>query len=361
MNFSLYIIGTPDGYDQYPLDSNSDRFHALVSSCDSKACLSVLRNNQLVQYVYVRKMSGEDGSCLGFGFVFVLTGVYCVNCHALNELFETAFYDVLLKGKLFDFQENKFSFQVSRFIDDIGEINRIRTFFESKLESEFKELFVPVPPSFSIGNGETSVSFKDSVSDINSAVESFDVVHITNDEKIGSIRIPNKPKPKSWLFPLFIVAVLFLGSTIAISIVVHHKKEETRSEITANQILNLQDTYRMAVEEFNRKSNLIVHDEVGNEGGKEWVDDAFHALQTIEKCERDPLFSQLSTAPVFESKLQYYREKLKEARDNIYNKDKDDFEKGVSNAYIDRMRERLRYLDEVLEKTKNNSVLDVKI
>ena len=39
MNFSLYVIGTPNGYDQYPLDSNSSKFQEILTSCNSESQL----------------------------------------------------------------------------------------------------------------------------------------------------------------------------------------------------------------------------------------------------------------------------------------------------------------------------------
>ena len=356
MNFSLYIIGTPDGYDQYPLDSNSDKFHALVSSCGSGSCLSVLRNNQLVQYVYVRRMSGEDDSCLGFGFVLVVTGVYCVNCHALNELFETAFYDVLLKGKLFDFQENKCGFLVSRFVDDVGEINRIRSFFESKLESEFKELFVPVPPSFSVGNGETSVSFKDSVADINSAVESFDVVHIANDENTNPIKKIRSLKIKRWMLWGMLALLVLFSAAVVTNVVVHQKKEEIRQAEGEEHVQKLKNKHEKAVRDFDSDYKKIVVED----GNEFLVKALLSLLQTIEQCETDPLFLQTETEPVAADKRKLYIKELTQAKDNIIRENKDELDRDL--PYYNDLRRRLKIMEFIIKQmTDSNSALDVHI
>jgi hypothetical protein len=134
-----------------------------------------------MQYVYVRKVPSSNG--LYFGFCLVLTGVYCLNCHTLNDLFDAAFYDVLMKGELLRFQKDKYSYTVSKFAENADEIKRINQFFKTKLENELERLFVNIPASFRMGNGSFTISLKEKASDINNAISQHDIVHITNDEK----------------------------------------------------------------------------------------------------------------------------------------------------------------------------------
>jgi hypothetical protein len=365
MNFSLYIFGTPNGYDQYPLDSNSAKFQEILTSCNSESQLSVLRDNQLVQYVYVRKISSDDGFCWGFGFVLVVTGVYCLNCHTLNDLFETAFYDVLLKGKLFRYQGNSFSYQVSKFVDDINEIKRINSFFKSKLEYELGDLFVTIPSSFSVGNGQTSISMKESASDINFAVKNFDVVHITNDEKSDSGQKPPtqpNPIPEPRVLWLLLSLVLLSGIVVATNVVIHQKKEKIRMVMEEDQIKKLKENHEEAIRGFDYYCNRIVRDEEGREGATNYVGGALKVLQTIEKCEKsDPLFSNSGLVPVFDDKFKLYRDKLVEVRNNLNEKYKPDLDKGESNPLCDAVRKRLELINSILEQTKGKSVLEVKI
>lgn len=181
MNFSLYVLGTPNGYDQYPLDTNSSKFQRVLTSCKTESQLSVFRTNQLIQYVYVRKVPSSNS--LYLGFCLALTGVYCLNCHTLNDLFDAVFYDVLMKGELLRFQKDKYSYTVSKFADNADEIKRINKFFKTKLESELGKLFVIIPPTFRIGNGPYTLSLKETASDINDSISQHEVVHLVNDEK----------------------------------------------------------------------------------------------------------------------------------------------------------------------------------
>lgn len=359
MNFSLYIFGTPDGYDQYPLDSNSAKFQEVLSSCESVSQLSVFRNDQLIQYVYVRRIPGNQN--LFLGFALVVTGVYCINCHSLNSLFDNAFNNVLLKEELFRFEKNKYNYRVARFADNINEIKCIKFYFKSTLENEFDGLFVTIPSSFCAGNGQFSTSMKQSASEINSAIEFFDIVHITNGEKIVSsqeVKQPHPKKTKRWVLWL-LLAVFILSGTALTYKIIHWDIPKAETDNTNIQFLK--DTYKQAVEDFNRKSGYIVQDMQGNVGVQDHVIDAFKALQTIERCESDSLFTLFGESCVFKDKLQLFREKLFMAKNKINDMYNDDFENGIEDPHVDKMRDRLKYIDYVIEQTSGNSVLDVQI
>lgn len=181
MNFSLYILGTPNGYDQYPLDTNNKKFQNEIASCRTESRLSIFRDNQLMQYIFVRKVSGSNS--LYLGFALVLTGVYCTDCHALNDLFDDAFYDILLQGELLRFQKDKYNYRIAKFVDNPNEIKRVNLFFETKIDNELNRLFSPIPTSFQIGKGEFTLSLKETSANINVAVSQYDIVHLTNEEK----------------------------------------------------------------------------------------------------------------------------------------------------------------------------------
>ena len=183
MNFSFYLLGNPDGYNQCPPDY-IDKFRNVLTSCKTESQIAVFHNEHLVQYVYVRKVPGNEKIFLGFALVF--TGVYCNNCHALNELFDRAFYDVLLKGELLRFQKDKYKYLVSQFAEKQVEVNRIYAFFKTEMDGKLSKLFVHTPQSFFMGVGETTLSIKDAVCDINDAVVEYNTVYLTNTEKTVS-------------------------------------------------------------------------------------------------------------------------------------------------------------------------------
>ena len=182
MNFNFYLLGTPsDGYDQYPLDNNSFVFKKILQTCKSESELTVIRNGQLVHYVFVRKVPGKSGLCLGFALTF--NGIYCKNCHALNDLFNEAYLDVLMQGVFLRFQKDKYSYIVARFADEPNEIKRISRFFANKLDKESKCEFSNISSSFKVGRGYKELSIKESKDNINCAFAEYDELRILDKEK----------------------------------------------------------------------------------------------------------------------------------------------------------------------------------
>lgn len=181
MNFSIYIYGSPSGYNQYPADSNSDLFQDLAQNKTTESQLTVCRKGQLVYYSYMRSLQEKSNNYLGFCLIF--NGVYCQNSQKLFELFDSAFDDVLLKGEMLKFEKDKIVYTVSKFAEKSLEIERIKTFFKEELENNFYRDFVALPTSFKVGNGKKSISVKEANSDILSVIAEFDCVHITNNEK----------------------------------------------------------------------------------------------------------------------------------------------------------------------------------
>jgi DNA repair exonuclease SbcCD ATPase subunit len=183
MNFSFYILGTPNGYNQYPADSNSEQFQSFAQDNNTESQLTVSRKGQLVYYAYMRKLQEKSNHFLGFCTVF--NGVYCQNPQKLFQLFDRAFDDVLMKGELLKFERGKCIYTIEKFAEKPIEIERIKTFFKNYFESDFNRDFVALPTSFRVGNGKKAnpISVKESTSEILAAIAEYDTVHIANNEK----------------------------------------------------------------------------------------------------------------------------------------------------------------------------------
>lgn len=375
MNFSLYVIGNPNGYNQYPLDSSSAKFQAVLTSCESDSQLSVFRDSQLVQYVYVRRIPGRE--ILYLGFTLVVTGVYCRDCKLLNDLFDSAFYDVLLKGELLHYENGFYRYVVERFADNHNEINRIYNFFKTRINQAFGNLFVTIPSSFQVGKGQCTLSINNDLADINFAIERNEVVHIVGEEKsiidsecmqqsIPDLRVEyeklqekyiklthQKKNPKIWILWLLIAVIIMSMASITSIILINKKVNVAHDE---EKVRDLNNKYQEAITDFDSNARNIVHDEHENVGGSFWIIHAFQSLQTISQCESDPFFPLLNTEPVYKEKRLLFRRNLKEAKEIITNENKEDLEQGVSNLYIDRIRERLSVLDDYLEKSEEGNV-----
>jgi hypothetical protein len=181
MNFSFYIYGTPNGYNQYPADSKSLALQEFAQNNSTESQLTVCRREQLVYCAYIRKLQEKTNSYLGFCLVF--NGVYCQNPQKLFSLFDRAFDDVLMKGELLRFEKEKAIFTIGKFTEKPIEIDRLKTFFKNYLESDFIRDFVSVPASFKVGNGKKTLSIRETNSEILAAIREFDCVHLSNSEK----------------------------------------------------------------------------------------------------------------------------------------------------------------------------------
>lgn len=164
-------------------------------------------------------------------------------------------------------------------------------------------------------------------------------------------------KAKRWVLWGVFAAVLLSGAAIATYKVLH--RDTPVIENDDNYLQLFKTTYEDAIKEYDLKVDNIPVDRNGDYGNELLVMDVFFALQKIEQCEKDSLFAELDTNPVFEDKLFLYRKRLNEAKANIQDDIQDDLAHGMSNTHVDRMLKRIELLDNMLEMTKGTSVLDV--
>ena len=181
MNYSFYIYGTPNGYNQYPADNNSTAFQDFAQSNATESQMTVWRKEHLIYYSYLRLLQEKSNNYLGFCLTF--NNIYCQNPQKLFTLFDRVFDDVLIKGELLRFDKNKITYTIDKFAEKPLEIERINNFFKFELENNFIRDFTTIPASFKIGNGKISISVRETSSEILATISEFDCVHISNNEK----------------------------------------------------------------------------------------------------------------------------------------------------------------------------------
>ena len=228
MNFSFYIFGTPNGYNQYPADSNSALFQEFAKNNTDESQLTVYRKEQLVYYSYVRRLQ-EDSNSNYLGFCLTFNGVYCQDPKKLFDLFEKAFSEVQDKGELSCFDSEKCLYLVEKFSEKQFEIERIKKFFQQNLDSDFSCDFVPVPAAFKFGNNSKTISVNESDSEILATIADFDIVHISSNETLSAniARIVIINKGRKWLWLLLVV--LIVGASV-VGFLIHRNNEERRAE-----------------------------------------------------------------------------------------------------------------------------------
>lgn len=161
----------------------------------------------------------------------------------------------------------------------------------------------------------------------------------------------NNPKPKvRWM--LIALVVLLTGLTV-VGLLVHGQKEKKRAE--------LKDKYVHAMQRFDFNVNYILVDKEGREGAPNWVIGALKALQHMEKIKNDPLCNGQVADTTFDNRYDLFISRIKQARDNIYQKNKKDLDNGVHNLYYDEIRKRLYLMESILEQIQGESVTNVQI
>ena len=279
MNFSFYIYGTPNGYNQYPDDSNSEMFQDFTQDNNSESQLTVYRKEQLVYYVYMRKLQEKSNSFLGFCTVF--NGVYCREPQKLFALFDRVFDDVLMKGELLKFEKGKCLFTIEKFVEKPTEIERIKNFFKYELENSLYRDFVTLPPSFKVGNRKrpNPISVRESLDEINAAVAEYDVVHIANNEKsLSELERTHKmltelyaekqelnekyrklvAQKKQYKVVLFLCFVVFIGAIVFVS-TLNNRDEKIKDlnfevDYQSDKIENL----NIAVADLTDKNDILI-------------------------------------------------------------------------------------------------------
>lgn len=173
----------------------------------------------------------------------------------------------------------------------------------------------------------------------------------------GGNDVPNPRNAKRLVLWIAFAAVLLAGTAMVTYTLVH------RNPVAFDEanISYFEKSYDDALKEFNLKCSFIPEDREHDVGEKGHVIDALLKLQTIEQCEADALFPKLGREPVFEDKLQEYRDTLDVTRKKIMDDCGKEIARGDDDGYIKTMTESLRYIEYILSQTEGNSVLNVQI
>lgn len=365
MNYSLYVLGNPNGYDQYPLDANNTIFQNILNACGKGMRLSILRKDQLVQYVYVRKIPGKNN--LYLGFVLVVTGIYCTDCNKLIDVFDCLFYDVISKGSLICCEKGNYRYVVDKFIENHSEIKRISVFLKTRIEQELIGSFDLIPLSFQVGNGDCTLFIKDDTTVIGSAIEQFDVVNLINndsDDKAVSEQDSYWQKPtkifKSWLFWVMMLVILLLVSIVIASTMQYKSKLRVDSHRYEIEIKRLDSIHQNALDTFKIHLELIG---VKNELTPSTHDlEALEALKNIENAESNVLFQKTGRRACLKENIKLYEQKLRKEKDavstELANLEKDGLSQG---DYPDGLRKKLSLIECILEQLISGCVVSVDI
>lgn len=190
MNFSFYIIGTPEGrYSQYPDDYTAPTLSNLQEGVDG-ARLVIYRDMDLVHYVYTERI----GTNAILGFCLIFNKVRISKPTQLIQLFRFIIEKRLVEsGKLIRYSENGvLKFNVKALNECVKDYEHLKVYINSEFENNASKY--NIQPLTTIYNGvKTSTSLDQNASDdqIVSMTNKYNKVIVNDGEGIESGYIPH--------------------------------------------------------------------------------------------------------------------------------------------------------------------------
>lgn len=190
MNFSFYIIGTPEGrYSQYPDDYTAPTLSNLQEGVDG-ARLVIYRDMDLVHYVYTERI----GTNAILGFCLIFNKVRISKPTQLIQLFRFIIEKRLVEsGKLIRYSENGvLKFNVKALNECVKDYEHLKVYINSEFENNASKY--NIQSLTTIYNGvKTSTSLDQNASDdqIVSMTNKYNKVIVNDGEGIESGYIPH--------------------------------------------------------------------------------------------------------------------------------------------------------------------------
>lgn len=289
MNFDFYLLGTPNGYDQYPLDNKTDLFRSFHDEVKSDTQMTIWRNAEVVYYVYTRNLR-TAGTNQYFGMVIAINGLYLSHIGNVFNVFEQLCSNIALRGSILQIDSTgKIKFVHSRFIDTLDEIETTirdcRDLVEINLRNDFKHL----PDEYVVPRKTISVTYNENFGErkLNDLLKEYNCIHFTKaeNEKSGYIdmvvtrlyeenhdlkerytRLQHQKKQIRWV--LFLLIMIIIGGVVfffyaqdASQLI--KSKSDTISDLNDTlhtkdaQIESLQNETLNLTDALNRKNEML--------------------------------------------------------------------------------------------------------
>lgn len=292
MNFDFYLLGTPDGYDQYPLDNTADIFRSFHNEVKSDTQMTIWRNAELVYYIYIRNLR-TAGKNQYFGMAIAINGMYLSHLGNVFSVFEQLCSNIALRGRILKIDKTgKIQFVHSRFVDTLDEIEttvrECRELAENNLHNDLKHL----PEEYAVQRKPTTITYDDNFSDskLHGLLKEYNCIHFTKSEKEGTgyvdmvvtrlyeenrnlkeqYRILNGQKKQYKIVILLLILLLIVGGGLfSLNHYVHlqHAEIRQKNDTISTQSVRIQsqsDTITRQKDENDQLSheNLLLNDTV---------------------------------------------------------------------------------------------------
>ena len=284
MNCSAYIFGSlSSGYTQYPDDGSSQVFSKLYPLCKAPTQVIVHRDDNLMYYCYVRKLSGNKY----IGMAVVVNGYYVTTLGDVFTIFEKAIEKMAHQGEIIRFAPNGDIIPAIGKLNDKGE--EISSALSSlKLQAEGYWHADALPP---VNYAEAKDSKRDFASTDNHQdkvratytygytiiykEKDYDTIHVTgyratlaglkqqNDSltaentklKEENARVKRQKKQVTWVILLFLGVVVCATGLYYLNDTLSHTKDNLENANYKIDVLN--DTIQGLNTDLNNKDNYI--------------------------------------------------------------------------------------------------------
>lgn len=214
MNFDFYLFGTPDGYDQYPLDDKEILFQSFYDkNCPIQ--LSLYRNAELVYYINYRCLNKNDNAYFGMSVVF--NGAYPSNLSDVFDVFNTLFVTILNRGKVLKRGSNgQLVYGTSRFTDMPDEIESIMRDCRALVEKQLSNSKKLLPAEYVVQDRMASFAYDTEYlpTPLEELLKNYNRIDFTKEKQKNSSKttiVRHRPNNRRWLYPLAVLALATCG------------------------------------------------------------------------------------------------------------------------------------------------------
>lgn len=188
MNIDFYLLGTPDGYNQYPLDNKADLFRSFHDDVKSDTQLTIWRNAELVYYVYTRNLR-TAGKNQYFGMVIAINGLYLTHIGNVFSVFEQLCSNIAVRGRILKIDKTgKIQFVHSRFVDTPDEIETTVRECRGLVETNLRDDLRHLPEEYVVPQRAITITYDDVFNDrsLHNLLKEYNCIHFTKAGNEGS-------------------------------------------------------------------------------------------------------------------------------------------------------------------------------
>lgn len=235
MNFDFYLFGTPDGYDQYPLDDKEILFQSFYDK-NCPVQLTLYRKAELVYFTYLRNLDVKGIHY--FGMSIVLNGSYPDSISEVLEVFDLLFDGIVRRGRILARNSyGKVYFACSRLSESMEEVEVTTRECRNLVETRLERLEKALPEEYAVQSREAFFAFDSGFIPVNldESLKYYDRIHFKKTESgkpAASESVSTSPKTR---LPLLIVSLLLVAAAVLYYCFVYQGKPKETNLLVSEQ------------------------------------------------------------------------------------------------------------------------------